>query len=158
MRRLIEQPGPEHEHEPAGAAVRPVHVPDAADAGLDGAPHHVETHGIADVDAEAFAQAPEEGRVTVLLESLRERFRINVGDTVRFDVMGRTVEARVSSVRHVDWSGQSSAPERVHVRLPARAARSGAARLHLVPQSSRSSHSVSPSAGLNSSRASRTYR
>jgi putative ABC transport system permease protein len=37
-------------------------------------------------------------------ESLRERFRINVGDTMRFDVMGRTVEARVTSVRHVDWS------------------------------------------------------
>jgi putative ABC transport system permease protein len=37
-------------------------------------------------------------------ESLRERFLINVGDTVRFDVMGRQVEARVSSVRRVDWS------------------------------------------------------
>ena len=37
-------------------------------------------------------------------ESLRERFRINVGDTMRFDVMGRVVEARVTSVRHVDWS------------------------------------------------------
>jgi putative ABC transport system permease protein len=37
-------------------------------------------------------------------ESLRERFRIDVGDRVRFDVMGRQVEARVSSVRHVDWS------------------------------------------------------
>jgi putative ABC transport system permease protein len=37
-------------------------------------------------------------------ESLRERFRINVDDTVRFDVMGRIIEARVSSVRHVDWS------------------------------------------------------
>jgi putative ABC transport system permease protein len=37
-------------------------------------------------------------------ESLRERFRINVGDTVRFDVLGRQVEARVGSVRRVDWS------------------------------------------------------
>jgi putative ABC transport system permease protein len=37
-------------------------------------------------------------------ESLRERFRINVGDTVRFDVMGRTIQARVSSVRKVDWA------------------------------------------------------
>jgi putative ABC transport system permease protein len=37
-------------------------------------------------------------------ESLRERFRINVGDTVRFDVMGSTVEARVTSVRRVEWS------------------------------------------------------
>jgi putative ABC transport system permease protein len=37
-------------------------------------------------------------------ESLRERFRINVGDTMRFDILGRVVEARVSSVRRVDWS------------------------------------------------------
>jgi putative ABC transport system permease protein len=37
-------------------------------------------------------------------ESLRDRFRINVGDNVRFDVMGRQVEARVTSVRRVDWS------------------------------------------------------
>jgi putative ABC transport system permease protein len=37
-------------------------------------------------------------------ESLRERFRINVGDTVRFDVLGRIVEARVTSVRRVAWS------------------------------------------------------
>ncbi len=37
-------------------------------------------------------------------ESLRERFRINVGDTMRFDVMGRTISARVTSVRHVEWS------------------------------------------------------
>jgi putative ABC transport system permease protein len=37
-------------------------------------------------------------------ESLRERFRINVGDTVRFDVLGRIVEARVTSVRRVEWS------------------------------------------------------
>ena len=36
-------------------------------------------------------------------ESLRERFRINVGDIVRFDVIGRQVEARVTSVRHVEW-------------------------------------------------------
>ena len=44
-----------------------------------------------------------EGEVSIE-ESLRERFRINVGDTVRFDVMGRQIEARVSSVRRVDWS------------------------------------------------------
>jgi putative ABC transport system permease protein len=37
-------------------------------------------------------------------ESLRERFRISVGDTMRFDVLGRQVEARVSSIRRVDWS------------------------------------------------------
>ncbi|MFB3816968.1 MAG: ABC transporter permease [Candidatus Methylomirabilales bacterium] len=37
-------------------------------------------------------------------ESLRERFGIQVGDTIRFDVLGRTVAARVTSVRRVEWS------------------------------------------------------
>ena len=49
------------------------------------------------------AQPSAEAEVSIE-ESLRERFRINVGDTVRFDVLGRQVEARVSSVRRVDWS------------------------------------------------------
>lgn len=37
-------------------------------------------------------------------ESIRERFRIQVGDTMRFDVLGRTLDARVTSVRQVEWS------------------------------------------------------
>lgn len=37
-------------------------------------------------------------------DSLHERFRIDVGDTMRFDVLGRTIEARVTSIRRVDWS------------------------------------------------------
>ncbi|MGE0462172.1 MAG: ABC transporter permease [Vicinamibacterales bacterium] len=37
-------------------------------------------------------------------ESIRDRFRIAVGDTMRFDVLGRVIEARVTSVRHVEWS------------------------------------------------------
>jgi putative ABC transport system permease protein len=36
-------------------------------------------------------------------EGIRERFGIQVGDTVRFDVLGRTLDARVTSVRAVDW-------------------------------------------------------
>ncbi len=36
-------------------------------------------------------------------QSLHERFKIDVGDTVRFDVLGRTVAARVSSIRRVEW-------------------------------------------------------
>jgi putative ABC transport system permease protein len=36
-------------------------------------------------------------------QGLNERFRIGVGDRVRFDIMGRSVEARVSSIREVDW-------------------------------------------------------
>ncbi|HSL23320.1 MAG TPA: FtsX-like permease family protein [Vicinamibacterales bacterium] len=36
-------------------------------------------------------------------KSHRDRFQIRVGDVMRFDVMGRIVEARVGSVREVDW-------------------------------------------------------
>ena len=35
--------------------------------------------------------------------SIHQRFRINVGDIVRFDVLGRRLEARVTSVREVEW-------------------------------------------------------
>jgi putative ABC transport system permease protein len=36
-------------------------------------------------------------------ESIHERFQINVGDTMRFDVLGQPITARVTSVRKVDW-------------------------------------------------------
>ena len=36
-------------------------------------------------------------------ESLRERFNIQIGDEMRFDVLGRIVSARVSSFREVDF-------------------------------------------------------
>src|SRR6185436_1717128 len=36
-------------------------------------------------------------------KSLRERFAINIGDVVRFDILGRTINARVTSVRDVDF-------------------------------------------------------
>jgi putative ABC transport system permease protein len=41
-------------------------------------------------------------------ESIRERFRINIGDVVRFDVLGRVVNARVTSVREVEWDDARS--------------------------------------------------
>ena len=41
-------------------------------------------------------------------ESIHERFKINVGDQMRFDVIGRTFEARVTSVRHVEWGDSRS--------------------------------------------------
>jgi putative ABC transport system permease protein len=46
--------------------------------------------------------APKEPLVSIE-ERLRDRFRIQIGDQMRFDVMGRTITARVASVRHVDW-------------------------------------------------------
>jgi putative ABC transport system permease protein len=36
-------------------------------------------------------------------QSIHKRFKINVGDVVRFDVLGRVLEARVTSVREVQW-------------------------------------------------------
>jgi putative ABC transport system permease protein len=36
-------------------------------------------------------------------KGLRERFAISLGDIVRFDILGRTVNARVTSVRDVDF-------------------------------------------------------
>jgi putative ABC transport system permease protein len=56
------------------------------------------------VDGAFWEPTPSSDAEVSIEESLRERFRINVGDMVRFDVMGRQLEARVSSVRRVDWS------------------------------------------------------
>ncbi len=36
-------------------------------------------------------------------QSLQERFHISLGDTMRFDILGRIVSARVASIREVDW-------------------------------------------------------
>ncbi len=41
-------------------------------------------------------------------QSIHERFSINVGDGMRFDVAGRTFEARVTSVRRVRWEDSRS--------------------------------------------------
>jgi putative ABC transport system permease protein len=35
--------------------------------------------------------------------SIHERFNIDVGDLMRFDILGRVIEARVTSVREVEW-------------------------------------------------------
>lgn len=41
-------------------------------------------------------------------QNLHERFRINVGDDMRFDVAGRTIAARVTSIRRVEWGDARS--------------------------------------------------
>jgi putative ABC transport system permease protein len=41
-------------------------------------------------------------------EGLRTRAGINLGDMVRFDVLGRVIEARVTSVRAVEWADASA--------------------------------------------------
>jgi putative ABC transport system permease protein len=37
-------------------------------------------------------------------QSISEQFKINLGDTIRFDVLGRVVAAKVTSIRHVEWA------------------------------------------------------
>ena len=36
-------------------------------------------------------------------KSVHERFKIDLGDTVRFDILGRVINARVTSIRDVEW-------------------------------------------------------
>ena len=36
-------------------------------------------------------------------QGLRDRFRLQVGDTVRFDILGQPIAARVTSIRSVNW-------------------------------------------------------
>jgi putative ABC transport system permease protein len=54
-------------------------------------------------DASPIGPDQQVGEVSIE-ESLRERYRINIGDTMRFDVMGRTMTAEVTSVRQVEWA------------------------------------------------------
>jgi putative ABC transport system permease protein len=47
---------------------------------------------------------PDAAELQVSIErSIHDRFDIGVGDLMRFDVLGRTMEARVTSVRDVEW-------------------------------------------------------
>jgi putative ABC transport system permease protein len=55
------------------------------------------------VDGQPWRGPATDGEVSIE-ESIRDRFGIAVGDTLRFDILGRTVSARVSAGRHVDWS------------------------------------------------------
>ena len=53
--------------------------------------------------------APENGPAEVSVEEgLSRRFKIGVGDIIRFDVVGRILEARVSSIREVQWEDPRS--------------------------------------------------
>ncbi len=51
----------------------------------------------------AFWNGPSPEPEVSIEKGLRERFLINVGDVVRFDILGRIVNARVSSIRDVDF-------------------------------------------------------
>jgi putative ABC transport system permease protein len=47
---------------------------------------------------------PSEDPEVSVEQFISEQFKINIGDTVRFDILGRTVSARVTSIRAVEWS------------------------------------------------------
>jgi putative ABC transport system permease protein len=51
----------------------------------------------------AFWHGPSSEPEVSIEKGLRERFAINVDDVVRFDILGRIVNARVTSIREVDF-------------------------------------------------------
>jgi putative ABC transport system permease protein len=59
------------------------------------------------VDGAFWAGAAGEPEVSIE-EGIQRRAGVRVGDTMRFDVMGRAIDARVTSVRHVDWADARS--------------------------------------------------
>ncbi len=50
-----------------------------------------------------FWNSPSPDPEVSIERGIHERYRIDVGDTMRFDVLGRTISARVTSVRDVEW-------------------------------------------------------
>lgn len=55
------------------------------------------------IEGAAWDTTPAPGGEVSIEASIRDRFGIQVGDTIRFDVLGRVVSATVTSVRRVDW-------------------------------------------------------
>jgi putative ABC transport system permease protein len=53
--------------------------------------------------AGSFWKGPSPEPEVSVEQSIHDRFAIDVGDTVRFDVLGRVIAARVTSVRDVEW-------------------------------------------------------
>jgi putative ABC transport system permease protein len=49
-------------------------------------------------------ETPSEDPEVSIEQFIHEQFKIEVGDTVRFDVLGRSISAKVTSVRFVEWS------------------------------------------------------
>ena len=49
-------------------------------------------------------ETPSEEPEVSIEQFIHEQFKIDIGDTVRFDVLGRSISAKVTSVRVVEWS------------------------------------------------------
>jgi putative ABC transport system permease protein len=60
------------------------------------------------LEGEFWDDSPGRDLEVSIERNLRDRTGLQVGDRVRFDILGRTVEARVTSVRHVDWDDSRS--------------------------------------------------
>ena len=56
------------------------------------------------VAGELWDETPSDTGEVSIEQSISERFKIGLGDTIRFDVLGRALSAKVTSVRHVEWS------------------------------------------------------
>jgi putative ABC transport system permease protein len=55
------------------------------------------------VIAGTFWNGPSSEPEVSIEQGLQERFQIDLGDNVRFDILGREISARVTSIREVDW-------------------------------------------------------
>jgi putative ABC transport system permease protein len=56
----------------------------------------------------AFWSGPSAEPEVSIEAGIRERFEVGVGDAIRFDILGRTLSARVTSIREVDWKDSRS--------------------------------------------------
>ena len=55
------------------------------------------------IESGAFWTGPSPDAEVSIERSIAERSRIHVGDTMKFDILGRVIAARVTSVRNVEW-------------------------------------------------------
>ena len=55
------------------------------------------------LSAGRFWDGPSKEPEVSIEQGIHERFQINLGDMVRFDILGRTLTAKVTSIRRVDW-------------------------------------------------------
>jgi putative ABC transport system permease protein len=56
------------------------------------------------VKGEFWGPEPSDEPEVSIEQFINEQFKIEIGDTVRFDVLGRSISAKVTSVRVVEWS------------------------------------------------------
>jgi putative ABC transport system permease protein len=55
-----------------------------------------------------FWDSPSSTPEVSIEQGIHERFQIDVGDSMTFDILGRRIEARVTSIRRVDWKDSRS--------------------------------------------------